>query len=352
MIYKCLFRSFSTSRRKRAVVGTALHSIRQHLVHDLGQSIAYLREGYRPDLADELLGALTAIREEATQSLANKREQARKRELEAVEAMNAKNWAQAVQLYDTAYSLYPVTDYLYTRAVAFERWPKQCRRAIDAWDRFLEVCRSCPDRQAVEDRRYLQFLSCPDAPDRPSSSRRVIREKLKTQTFIGYAPVGEDRKAARRRAVDNALDYALKHAVDVHVGSLIPGSGQSVIRDKGEWFEQDYASRINARRSRFVSALKVLDGRVVGGVYEARIRVAVNQAELLDEFSQIVDQLARAGYPKLMFIVEEYYTGSNGEEEAVREPALLSSAEEALFGSRIRLGGQRASRKDAKRRVR
>lgn len=262
-----------------------------------------------------------------------RRKQAKRLTRRAFRALAKKDWERGIELLTQAHAKYPKNELLYNIAVAYEKWPGQCKKAVDAYDAFLAACKRCGRHIMARQRRDLVMGGCPGVTVRPDAvhpnGEVALSRTIQTE---GWGDITHGRVAeARRAALQDAQRRAVELTSGVHVEALLKDATYEAVRDDRSRFESEVQQKIWSRSEGYLEDFKILEQERRGALYIVRIEARVKNTVLQKELTEIAHRLVKVRFPKVMFVVREFYRDAQGVERETKEPALQAMLEDAFL---------------------
>lgn len=168
-------------------------------------------------------------------------------------------------------------------------------------------------------------LSSPAFAGNPFGLKKKIRTK-QTAKLKGRTPA-----RARKAAIRKAQTLVLRKLVHEKLSVLRNEPGFRGLRAQPIAFEKSALEAIERAPQRYISHLKLLSETTDKDELLIDLEMELNTSALLKDMSLLDRKIAQARFPKLMFIVEESYTGQDKKTVDISEPTLLGLLEDAFL---------------------
>lgn len=158
---------------------------------------------------------------------------------------------------------------------------------------------------------------------------------LKSQEVIVEGVSDLQTEGNEAKARDAAIRNAQKNAIEQVLGSLIESSftaeQKEQLKNGKSKFESFVQDNVHTKSQGYIEEQKLLKEKKDGRTYRVTMKIVVKAASLNQELAALQDLFKKAGYPKLMFVLNERYTNKNKRATWMDRPSALPVIENQLL---------------------
>jgi hypothetical protein len=155
---------------------------------------------------------------------------------------------------------------------------------------------------------------------------------------------GGDLVAARQAAIADALKRCIEKVVGIQIQSEFNADQRELVNGNKDQFYSSVRDNLTQKAEGFIQSYDVLKEEQKGDILAVSVRARVFESKIKAKVVELAELIAKAGNPKLMLVIQEVYSDTEGHKNVAPESTVAAYLEKELLARGFELRGGRAAR--------